>query len=54
MNNRQTWVTEEILQAMEERRTMKKNTEKYQILDKRVREMCMQSKIDFFEKCKEI
>ena len=48
-------MTEEILQTVEERRKMKKNTEKYQILDKRAREMCMQSKIDSFEKkCQEI
>ena len=54
-NNRQTWMTEKILETMEERRKMKRNTEKYQILDKRVREMCMQSKIEFFEKkCQEI
>ena len=48
-------MTEKILETMEERRKMKRNTEKYQILDKRVREMCMQSKIEFFEKkCQEI
>ena len=41
-------MTEEILKTMEERKKMNKNTEKYQILDKRVREMCVQSKIDFF------
>ena len=53
--NRQTWMTEEILQTMEERRKMKGNTEKYQTLDKTVREMCLQSKIEFFEKkCQEI
>ena len=40
-NNKQTWMTEKILETMEERRKMKRNTEKYQILDNRVREMCM-------------
>ena len=49
-NSKQTRMTEKILETMEERRKMKRNTEKYQILDKRVREMCMQSKIEFFEK----
>ena len=44
-------MTEEILETMEEKRKMKGNTERYQILDKRVREMYMQSKIEFFEKC---
>ena len=53
--NKQTWMTEEILKTMEERRKMKGNTEKYQIHDKKVREMCMQSKIEFFEKkCQEV
>ena len=41
MNNRQTWMAEGILQTMEERRKLKKNTEKYQIHDKRIKEMCM-------------
>ena len=48
-------MTERILETMEERRKMKRNTEKYQVLDKRVREMSMQSKIEFCEKkCQEI
>ena len=48
-------MTEEMIETMEERRKMKGSTEKYQIFDKRVREMCRQSKLEFFEKeCKEI
>ena len=51
--SRQIWMTEEILETTEERKKMKGNTEKHQILDKRVREICMQRKVEFFEKCQE-
>ena len=49
------WMTKEISETMKERKKMKNNTDKYQIFNKRVSKMCLQSKIDFFERnCQKI
>ncbi|GFO33983.1 RNA-directed DNA polymerase from mobile element jockey-like [Plakobranchus ocellatus] len=52
---KQKWMTEEILNLMEERRCAKGNKEKYEQIHKKVQEKCTMSKENWInEKCKEI
>ncbi|GFO43547.1 RNA-directed DNA polymerase from mobile element jockey-like [Plakobranchus ocellatus] len=52
---KQKWMTEEILNLMEERRCAKGNKEKYEQIHKKVQEKCNMSKENWInEKCKEI
>ncbi|GFN75271.1 RNA-directed DNA polymerase from mobile element jockey-like [Plakobranchus ocellatus] len=51
----QKWMTEEILNLMEESRCAKGNKEKYEQINKKVQEKCNMSKENWInEKCKEI
>ncbi|GFO16281.1 craniofacial development protein 2-like [Plakobranchus ocellatus] len=53
--SKQKWMTEEILNMMEERRCAKGNKEKYEQIHKKVQEKCNMSKENWVnEKCKEI
>ncbi|GFO30487.1 endonuclease-reverse transcriptase [Plakobranchus ocellatus] len=52
---KQKWMTEEILNLMEERRCAKANKEQYEQIHKKVQEKCNMSKKNWInEKCKEI
>ncbi|GFO36752.1 endonuclease-reverse transcriptase [Plakobranchus ocellatus] len=52
---KQKWMTEEILNFMEEKRCAKGNKEKYEQIHKKVQEKCNTSKENWInEKCKEI
>ncbi|GFO31383.1 RNA-directed DNA polymerase from mobile element jockey-like [Plakobranchus ocellatus] len=52
---KQKWMTEEILNMMEERKCAKGNKEKYEQIHKKVQEKCNMSKENWInEKCKEI
>ncbi|GFO32339.1 endonuclease-reverse transcriptase [Plakobranchus ocellatus] len=52
---KQKWMTEEILNLMEERRCAKGNKEKYEQIHKKVQEKCNMSRENWInEKCKEI
>lgn len=48
-----TWMTEEILLLMEERRKHKENLDKYKLLNKQIKKTCNSAKEEFLEKqCK--
>ena len=53
---RKAWITEEILDLMEERRALRnKSEELYKELDKRIKCMCIERKEDWLrEKCEEM
>ena len=54
-SKKQSWITEEILDKMEERRMWKRNEEKYKSLSKTVKKMCRKAKNDYYNKiCNEI
>ena len=52
---KQDWITEEILDKMEERRMWKRNEEKYRSLSKIIKRMCIKAKSQYYNKiCNEI
>ena len=52
---KQSWITEEILDKMEERRMWKRNEEKYRSLSKTIKKMCRKAKNEYYnEICNEI
>ena len=54
-SKKQSWITEEILDKMEERRMWKRNEEKCRSLSKTVKKMCRKAKNDYYNKiCNEI
>ena len=54
-SKKQSWITEEILDKMEERRMWKRNEEKYRSISRTVKKMCRKAKNDYYNKiCNEI
>ena len=52
---RQKWMTDEILNLMNERREKKRKTEEYKEIDKKIKSMCKKAKIEWWDtKCKDI
>lgn len=52
---KQDWITEEILDKMEERRMWKRNEEKYRSLSKIIKRTCRKAKSQYYSKiCNEI
>ena len=52
---KQNWITEELLDKMEERRMCKRNEEKHKSLSKAIKKMCRKAKIEYYSKiCNDI
>lgn len=55
MKTKQKWMIDEILNFMNERREKKRKSEEYNEIDKRIKSMCKEAKIEWWDaKCKDI